>query len=153
MWDGSEDQGGNTPMVFFAQQRVNVNQTSVTVCVMRVRMKKIKNRQPHTACINLKLLLSCFCFHPSSRLSISFLPPSTVWPNGDDRQHSKSRLCQKVHPGLLFRGEAESSLWLVSWFSLMSDHHSIFSPALCSHSLWWGFLLLCVLCWSAAPLQ
>lgn len=38
----------------------------------------------------------------------------TVWQNGGDRQHAEPRLCSQVHLGLLFRGETEPSLWLVS---------------------------------------
>lgn len=40
-----------------------------------------------------------------------------VWPNRGDRQHPEPRLCQKVHLGLLFRGKAKPSLWLVSDFT------------------------------------
>lgn len=56
-------------------------------------------------------------FALSSSSSFPFSPGSDlVWQNRGDRQHTKSRLCQEVHPGLLLWGEAEPALWRVSYF-------------------------------------
>lgn len=55
------------------------------------------------------------CLHFLSLFS-PHLSPSTVWQNRGDRQYPQPRLCAKVHLGLLFWGEAESTLWFVSGF-------------------------------------
>lgn len=66
-----------------------------------------------------------------------FSPPLSsgsglVWENRGDRQHAKPRLCQKVHPGLLLRGEAEPALWRVSysfWSGPLRTHAKVPLPS------------------------
>lgn len=93
-------------------------QIQVYACVMS---KSLRNRGPNTKikCEQTAAIPSfvywtvfgCLDFLSSFFSPVNLLP---VWQNGGDRQHPKPWLCSKVHPGLLFWGEAEPSLWLVS---------------------------------------
>ena len=55
-----------------------------------------------------------FCLS-SLLLLFPLLYSDLVWENRGDWQHTKPRLCQEVHSGLLFRGEAEPAHWRVSY--------------------------------------
>lgn len=88
--------------------------------------------------IELRRQLLCDCMMSFSSFSLhSLSAPSSVffsfslsasglvWENRGDRQHAKPRLCQEVHPRLLLWGEAEPSLWRVSysvWSGLLRTH-------------------------------
>lgn len=80
---------------------------------------------------------SFFFLHSLSSVSLTLITllssiHSPVWQNWGDWQHTKSGLCQKVHPWLLLRRETEPSIWLVSccfffWEILLHQTRNYFS--------------------------
>lgn len=89
-------------------------------CTWEMQLDR-KPTDAHSKCpVSSLLFPKCFDFlllhsyHCPVLLDIHLFAPSSVWQNGGDRQYAKPGLRSKVHPGLLFWGEAEPSLWLVS---------------------------------------